>query len=485
MQVVTPLRPESPAQSQVQTLFEKLKAGYRAQPNPTLREREDRLDRLDKMVVKHKEELVKAVSEDFSGRSRHETLLADVVLTLDGIREARRHLKEWMRKRPVDPSPYFLPSRAFVEYLPKGVIAVIAPWNYPVNLALAPATAALAAGNRVLLKPSELTPKTSALLSRIVAEAFSADEFCVVEGGPEVARAVTQLPLDHILFTGSTAVGKLVAKAAAENLVPCTLELGGKSPAVVHPDYDVQKAAERIAIGKCFNAGQTCIAPDYALVPEGKEANFAEAFKAAVQKRWPNLATSEQFTSMASVRGFDRMKVLLDDAKSKGARVETVAPHGEPKEGRKLAPTLVFGATEEMKVMQEEIFGPILPVKTYRTLEEALDYVRVHERPLALYYFDEDERRAEETLAKTISGGACVNDTLVHFAQERLPFGGVGHSGMGAYHGEVGFQTFSHARSVLVSSSMSAARQVMSPPYGKLLDKAVDLMTGWIGKLIG
>jgi coniferyl-aldehyde dehydrogenase len=296
---------------------------------------------------------------------------------------------------------------------------------------------------------------------------------------------VTQLPLDHILFTGSTQVGRLVAKAAAENLVPCTLELGGKSPALVHPDYDVRRAAERIAVGKCFNAGQTCIAPDYALVPEGKEASFAEAFKAAVARHWPDLATTEQYTAMATPRGHERMKALLEDAKAKGARVEPVAPHGEPKEGRKVAPTLVFGVTEQMKLMEEEIFGPILPVKTYRTLEEALDYVRAHPRPLAFYYFDHDEPRAEQTLARTVSGGACINDTLVHFAQERLPFGGVGASGMGAYHGEVGFQTFSHARSVLVSSPLAPARRVLAPPYGRVIDKAIDLMVGWVGKLIG
>ncbi len=483
MQVVTPLRPEG--QQKVQALFEKLKKGYRAQPNPTAKEREDRLDRLDRMLVKHKDELVAAISDDFSGRSRHESLLADVVLTLDGIREARRHVREWMRRRPVDPSPYFLPSRAYIEPMPKGVVAVISPWNYPVNLALSPTAAALAAGNRVLIKPSEFTPKTAAVLARIVAETFSAEEVAVVEGDGEVARALTHLPLDHILFTGSTQVGRMVARAAAENLVPVTLELGGKSPAIVHPEYDVHRAAERIALGKCFNAGQTCIAPDYALVPEGKEAAFSEAFRSTIQRRWPDLATSEQYTAMATPRGHDRMLSLLEDAKAKGGKVETVAPHGEPKEGRKVAPTLVFGVTEEMRVMSEEIFGPLLPVKTYKSLDEALDYVRAHPRPLALYYFDHDEHRAERTLQGLVSGGACVNDTLVHFAQERLPFGGVGDSGMGAYHGEVGFQTFSHARSVLVSSPLSAARQVLSPPYGKLLDRALGLMTGWVGKLIG
>jgi coniferyl-aldehyde dehydrogenase len=466
----------------VRTAYDKLRAAQRAKPFPTVAERRDWLERLDRMLTQRTDDFVRTVSEDFSGRSPFETRLADVVTTLKTIRDARSNVKRWMEAREVSPSAYFLPSRAYVEWMPKGVVAVISPWNYPVNLALAPVAAAFAAGNRVLLKPSELTPKTSALLAAAVRDTFTAEEMAVLEGGPDVAQAVTQLPLDHLLFTGSTPVGTLVAKATAENLVPTTLELGGKSPALVHPKYSIAKAGERIAVGKLFNAGQTCIAPDYALVAEGREQAFEEAFRAAVRHSFPDLAHSPNYTAMASQRGFDRAKSLVEDARSKGAKVVEIAPEGAPDAGsRKFMPVLVFGATDSMRVMQEEIFGPILPVRTFKTLDEAIDGINARPRPLALYYFDDDSRRIDDVLRRTISGGACINDTLMHFAQEELPFGGVGASGMGAYHGVAGFETFSHARSVLAASGLSAARRIQSPPYGKVLDAALKLIVRGLG----
>jgi acyl-CoA reductase-like NAD-dependent aldehyde dehydrogenase len=381
-----------------------------------------------------------------------------------------------MRSRPVRPSPYFLPGRAWVEPLPLGVVGIIAPWNYPVNLVLAPLVGALAAGNRAIIKPSELTPRTSALLAETLRERFRADEIAVVEGGAEVAEAVTHLPLDHLFFTGSTSVGKKVAMAAAANLVPVTLELGGKSPAWIHPEYPLAKAAERIAVGKLFNAGQTCIAPDYVLVAEGHDEELARHLEAAAHRAYPDLPRSPDYSAIVSERHLQRLVGLLDDARSRGARLVPLGPPAGAS-SRKLTPTVVLGATLDMKVMQEEIFGPILPILPYSSLEGAREQICRGPRPLALYYFDDDARRAEGLLRRTVSGGASINDTLVHFAQEALPFGGVGASGQGAYHGVAGFDRFSHMRGVLSASALAPARQVQSPPYGRLVDAAVAALS--------
>ncbi|MEW5741928.1 MAG: coniferyl aldehyde dehydrogenase [Myxococcota bacterium] len=464
----------------VQVAYEKLRRAQVAVPFPSAEEREDRLTRLERLLTRRRDDFVRAISDDFGTRARAETLSADVLVTLDGVRHARRHLRDWMQRRPVSPHPFFRPSRAFIEYLPKGVVGVIAPWNYPVNLALGPLAGALAAGNRCLVKPSELTPRTSSLLAESVAEAFTAEEVAVVEGGADVAQAVTRLPLDALLFTGSTHVGRLVAKAAADNLVPVTLELGGKSPALVHASYELEKAADRIAAGKLFNGGQTCIAPDYALVPAGTERAFVAALARAVSRMYPRL---EGFTSIASDKAYGRLQALVADARSKGAEVVELGALG--KAGRVMTPVALLGVTEAMTVMQEEIFGPVLPVETYATLDDAVARISARPRPLAFYYFDDDASRADDVLRRVTSGGACVNDTLVHFAQENLPFGGVGPSGMGAYHGRTGFETFSHARSVLVSSPLSPARQMLKPPFGRLVETSLELLISGARQLLG
>ncbi len=433
--------------------------------------REDLLHRLEKLLIKHADDIVDAISEDFGHRVPFESRSADVLIPLDGARQARKHVREWMARRTVGSHPLFVPSHAFIEPVPLGVVAIISPWNYPVNLALAPASAAFAAGNRVLLKPSELTPKTSALLARAVSDFFRPEEFMVVQGGPDVAREVTALPFDHILFTGSTQVGRLVAKATAENLVPTTLELGGKSPALVHDSFNIERAAERIAIGKTYNAGQTCIAPDYALVPKGKAEAFAEKLKAQLIKQHPD---GKGYTTMASDRGLKRMEALVADAKSKGAKViETFKAQSGT---RAFGPVLLLDVTDQMQVMQEEIFGPILPIETYEKLDEAIARINARPRPLSFYYFDDDQDRVDGVLHKVTSGGACVNDTLVHFAQEDLPFGGVGPSGMGAYHGVKGFETFSHLRSVLMASRASPAYNLLKPPFSVIVEKSVNFL---------
>lgn len=433
--------------------------------------REDLLARLEKMLIKHRDDIVKTISEDFGSRVRFESLSADVLIPLDSARQGRKHVREWMQRRTVPSHPMFTPSHAFIEPVPLGVVGILAPWNYPVNLAVAPAAAAFAAGNRVLIKPSELTPKTSALLAQMFSDFYRPEECAVVVGGPDVAREVTALPLDYLLFTGSTQTGRLVAKAAAENLVPTTLELGGKSPVLVHGSYSIERAAERIALGVTYNAGQTCIAPDYALVPKAKAEQFAEQLKRFIIKQHPE---GQGYTSMATERGFQRMAALVADAKAKGARV--IETFNAAAGTRMFAPVILLDVTDEMQVMQEEIFGPLMPIETYEKIDEAIARISARPRPLSFYYFDDDQDRIDDVLHRVTSGGACINDTLVHFAQEDLPFGGVGPSGMGAYHGAKGFETFSHFRSVLMASRASPAYNLLKPPFSTMVQKSVDFL---------
>ena len=346
--------------SAVRTAYQRLRTAQRADPFPTPEQRRDWLERLERVLSEGAPRFVRAIDADFGGRSRHETLLVEVMASLEAVRDARRRVASWMRPRPVRPSSYFLPGRAWVEPLPLGVVGVIAPWNYPVNLLLAPLVGALAAGNRAVLKPSELTPRTAELLGEALRERFSADELAVVEGGADVAAELTHLPLDHLFFTGSTAIGRKVAMAAAENLVPVTLELGGKCPAWIHPDYPLARAAERIALGKLFNGGQTCIAPDYVLVADGKDESFAAALETAALRAYPDLPATSDYTSIVNTKHRERLLELLDDAKKRGARLHPIGAAPDPG-SRKIAPTLVLGATMEMKVMQEEISAPSSP----------------------------------------------------------------------------------------------------------------------------
>lgn len=465
--------------AQVQKAYDRLKKAADDKPWLTADEREDLLTRLERVMLKYKEQIVTAAREDFGYRTEMETLIADVLIPIDSARLARKHLREWMRRRPTAVHPLSVPSHSFVEYRPLGVVGIIAPWNYPVDLAFGPAAAAFAAGNRVLIKPSEFTPKISALVAQMAREAFTADECVVVEGGTEVAKAITSLPLGHILFTGSTAVGRLVAKAAAENLVPVTLELGGKSPALVHESYDLDSAAQRIAIGKTFNGGQTCIAVDYALVPKAKRDAFAEKVKAHMVAQHPS---AEHFTSMATERGFARMHALVDDAKAKGAKaIETFKPGHD----RAFPPVILLDVTDEMKVMQEELFGPILPVLTYESIDEAIRIINSRPHPLAFYYFDDDADRVDEVLRRVPAGNVTINDTLAHFAQEELPFGGIGPSGMGAYHGFKGFETFSHQRGVMISSRLSPQYNLVRHPMKPMVKRSLEFLIRGVRGLFG
>lgn len=413
-----------PAITEVERLLAVQKAAHLADMNPSLATRVDRLKRLERLIGENAQAFADAISDDFGNRPKIVTIMAEVTAVTAAARRARKSLKRWSRPRSVGVEMAWRPGTAKVIPQPLGVVGIIAPWNYPLQLALAPLVGAFAAGNRALVKPSELTPRLSALLKARVADLFREDEVAVVLGGPEVSSAFAALPFDHLLFTGSTPVGRQVAVAAARNLTPVTLELGGKSPTIVDASADLRTTAERLTFGKFLNAGQTCIAPDYALVPSAILDKFAAALQAAIARQYPTVAGNPDYNSIVSDRHAQRLVALIADARAKGATIVTVG-EGD-RDARIIAPTLILGATPEMAVMREEIFGPILPIVTAETLDDALAFVRDRDRPLALYWFGRDGARQRQVLAQSISGGVCINDTMVHYLQEALPFGGVG-----------------------------------------------------------
>jgi coniferyl-aldehyde dehydrogenase len=455
----------------LQQLLKNQRAAFQKNPVPSADQRREHLRRLASALKAARHRLAEAIDLDFGGRSRDETLLAEIFPSLEGIRYAASRVGRWMRPDRRLAGLIFQPARARVLYQPLGVVGVISPWNYPVYLTIGPLTGALAAGNRVMIKASEYTPNTTQTLREMLAGVFADDHVSVVTGDAAVAEAFSRLDFDHLLFTGSTAVGRRVMRAAAGNLTPVTLELGGKSPALVAPDYPIDTAAERIAFGKCFNAGQTCIAPDYLLCPENRQDAFVKAFSTAVARLYPTMAANPDYTAIVNQRQFERLAGYLSDARKKGGHLVQINPAAETfSAAGKMPVWLVLEPTGAMAVMQEEIFGPILPVLTYRKLSEAVDYVNGRPRPLALYYFDEHRKRTQRVLDQTRSGGICVNDTLAHVAQEDLPFGGIGHSGMGAYHGKAGFLTFSKARPVFSRGRLNSTRLAW-PPYGRRIHR--------------
>lgn len=462
----------------LERLLRNQRQAFRNDMNPPREARLGRLARLERLLDADAErEFADAISQDFGNRSRVETVLAETIFTRTAIAQARKHLRSWMKPRRMPTAITYLPGRSRLLRQPLGVIGIISPWNYPLQLALAPLVGALAAGNRAMLKPSELTPRVSAVLQRRIAEVFAEDEVAVVVGDAEVGKAFSALPFDHLVFTGSTAVGRLVAQAAAKNLTPVTLELGGKSPAIVDVSADFARIAERIVFGKWLNAGQTCIAPDYLLVPRAHRDELVAALRAAVARFYPTIQDNPDYTSIVSERHYRRLRDLVDDARMRGAQVIELAPVGESADParRKLAPTLLLDVNDDMRVMQEEIFGPLLPIVAVDDAQAAIDYVNTHDRPLALYWFGEDRAARDRVLAGTISGGVTINDTLLHIAQEALPFGGVGPSGQGAYHGEFGFRQFSKEKAVFIQSRLSGVK-LLYPPYGAVTEKMLRLL---------
>jgi coniferyl-aldehyde dehydrogenase len=442
----------------------------------------DRLDRGIDVILRYQDKIAQALDADFGCRARQVSMLTDVAAAVTPMKHARKHLRKWMKgeKRPTLFPLNLLGGRSRIEYQPLGVVGVISPWNFPVNLTFCPLAGILAAGNRAMIKPSEFTPATSALMSEIVAEAWDEKEVAIFDGGPEVGQAFSGLAFDHLLFTGATSVARHIMAAASRNLVPITLELGGKSPVIISRSADLEQSIGRIMMGKTLNAGQICLAPDYLLVPEEKLHEVIAASHQAVETMYPKILDNDQYTSVINERHYQRLNGYLEEARERGVKVIPINPANEDfsrQQGtHKIPPTLVPEPHDDLKLMEEELFGPVLPIRTYKEFGEAIDYVNSKPRPLAAYYFGQDQQEEEAVLTRTTSGGACVNDVIMHVMQEELPFGGVGPSGMGAYHGHQGFKTFSHTKSIYRQPNFNIGKlSGMLPPYGKATEKAIQM----------
>jgi len=449
---------------------------------PSAALRADRLDRCMAMVSAYKKEIVESMQDDFGNRDPIMSATTEVDSVIGPMVHAKKNLKKWMKseKRKASiagtgPLLSLTGAKAVINYQPKGVVGVISPWNFPVNLALAPLAGIIAAGNRVMLKPSELTPSSSDLMKKMINEYFDESEIAVFTGDPAVGAAFSALAFDHMLFTGGTEIAKHVMRAAADNLVPLTLELGGKSPVVVGQSSKMQDVAQRVMQGKTMNAGQICLAPDYALVPEGRVNEFVDAAVSVTSEMFPEMKDNDDYTSIINQKHYDRIQGYLTDAKEKGAEVVEINPGNEDfsqQPHHKIPPTIVLNPTEDMQIMQEEIFGPVLPVKTYSNVSESVDYINSKDRPLGLYYFGKDKKEQDFVLNNTTSGGVTVNDVISHIQMEDLPFGGVGPSGMGSYHGHDGFKEFSHAKATYTQSKLNLMKIAgLVPPYKKKEEK--------------
>jgi coniferyl-aldehyde dehydrogenase len=460
-------------------ILDRQRAAFMAELPVGLPARADRLRRAVAMVADNADRFCDALSEDFGHRSREQSMLTDIAASVAPLKHAIKHVARWSKaeRKPVLFPLGLLGGRGTIEYQPKGVVGVIAPWNFPVNLVMSPLAGIFAAGNRAMVKTSEYTPVVAALFEELAGKYFAVEELAFVSGGPDVGKAFAELPFDHLLFTGATGIAKHILHAAADNLVPVTLELGGKSPVVVGRSADIAQAAERVAIGKMMNAGQICLAPDYMLVPAEKEAEMVEQLVGAASRLYPSLLANPDYTSVINDRHYQRLTTWIDDARARGAEVITVNPAGEDfttSNSRKMPLHIVRNPTDDMTVMQEEIFGPVLPVRSYDTIDTAIGEVNRRDRPLALYYFGKDAGERRLVLDRTISGGATIDDVIFHVSQEELPFGGIGPSGMGAYHGEAGFKTFSHARSVYRQPRIDVAKLAgLKPPYGKATKRSI------------
>ena len=459
--------------AELDRIFDLQRVAYTRNPMPGAEERIGHLKRLAGVLIDYQDHIAMAINADFGGRSGDETRLAEIFPSVEGIRYAADRVKKWMKPSRRKVGLMFKPARARVVYQPLGVVGIIAPWNYPVYLAIGPLTGALAAGNRAMIKMSRYMPRTARTLKTVLAKTFDEDHVAVLTGAPGLGAAFSEKPWDHLFFTGSTRVGRHVMRAAAENLTPVTLELGGKSPAIISPEVPMTDAAERIAFGKVFNAGQTCIAPDYVLCPEKRAAEFVAAFTTAVTRMYPTMEHNSQYTSVVNAGEHTRIMALIKDAEEKGARIVTVNPAGETFEaGRKMPVYILQNVTDDMQVMTQEIFGPLLPLVPYKTLNDAVAYINHRPRPLALYYFDYNQENADYVLTHTHSGGVLVNDTLVHVAQDDLPFGGIGPSGMGEYHSHEGFLNLSKAKGVLIKPRFNSGKFIY-PPYGRFIHSLI------------
>lgn len=467
-------------QQELQQVLHAMKQAHLQAGPASVALRRDRLQRSIALIRDNHEAINAAINADFGHRSAYQTLAADLLTTMNMLQHSAENLEAWMQPEVAEVPVEGM--QAWIESQPLGVVGIISPWNFPINLAFGPLAGVFAAGNSAMLKPSELTPHTSQLLAELVPRYFDASELTVVLGDAAVGQAFSALPFDHLVFTGSTAVGKHVMRAAAENLVPVTLELGGKSPVVLDSDADVALAAARTMTIKTFNAGQICISPDYLMLPASAQATFVQHAQAFMQQAFPTLQENSDYTAIVSDRHYQRLVQLIEDARAKGARVVSLAPAGEPDFdalSRKIAPHLILDANDDMGVMQEEIFGPLLPIKTYSgDVKEAINYINAHPRPLAAYYFGYDESRQQQMANQTTSGALVINDVMTHASLDSLPFGGVGASGIGAYHGVHGFRRFSHAKPVVIQDTAGTTNLRLRAPYQDKLIAASALLQG-------
>lgn len=458
---------------QMLDILDRQKKAYVKEGVVTAETRIDRIDRAVNLLKQNGQKLQEAMAADFGHRSMQQSKITDIDGSIGPLEHAKKHLKTWMRpeKRSIQFPLNVFGSRGRVEFQPLGVVGCISPWNFPVNLTFSPLAGIFAAGNRTMIKPSEFTAETSALMKELFESAYDVEEVAVFTGGPEVGGAFSSLPFDHLLFTGATSIAKHVMRAASENLVPVTLELGGKSPVLIGESANMELTAANVMAGKTMNAGQICLAPDYVMLPDSRANEFVEAAKASVAKMFPNIKDNPDYTSIINERHYDRINGYIDDAKGKGAEVIEINPAGEDfsqQQHHRIPPTLIMDPTDDMTVMQEEIFGPVLPIKRYKGIDESIDYVNDHPRPLGLYYFGTDKTEEDKVLTHTTSGGVTVGDVVMHVAMEDLPFGGVGPSGMGSYHGYDGFKQFSHAKAIYTQSkTVSKLASAMRPPYKK------------------
>jgi coniferyl-aldehyde dehydrogenase len=453
-------------------ILEKQQLAFNAQPFADYATRIAKLKKLKSLILDNQDPLVEALRLDFGQRSADDSLIGDILTTVSGINYSIKQLKKWMKPKRKHIGILFQPASGQVMYQPLGVIGIIVPWNYPVFLSIGPLTTALAAGNRAMLKMSEFTPNTNELLASLLASKFAIDDVAVIGGEANVAAAFSAMQFNHLFFTGSTQIGKLVMQAAAQNLVPVTLELGGKSPAIIANDMKLSTAVERFIFGKTLNCGQTCVAPDYIFCPQGKVDQLVEELRSRFNSMFPCVQENSDYTSIINQRQYDRIQHLLDDAVQKGATVIPLAVEETDAAKRKMPLTIVTNVNDDMQIMQEEIFGPLLPIKQYKDINEAIGYINARPRPLSLYIYSFDKYIQRKILQETIAGGVCINDAAFHVANDDLPFGGVGASGMGNYHGEEGFIRFSHAKSILTRGKISFA-SLLFPPYGKAVHNLV------------
>ena len=461
-------QPHAVQECPLQQLLKSQRNAYKSMPAPSYQSRVDKLNKLKTGLLAHSQPFVAALASDYGHRATNDTLISDILPCVNNINYTLKHLKSWMKPSRRHAGLLLAPSKVSVHYQPLGVVGIIVPWNFPIMLSLGPLITAIAAGNRAMLKMSEFTPATNQVLIALLAEIFAEDEVAVVEGEADIAAKFSALPFDHLLFTGSTTVGRHVMRAAADNLTPVTLELGGKSPVIVAPDMDIDIAVQRLIYGKCLNVGQICVAPDYILCPEDKVDALIAAYQARFNKMYPDFANNSDYGNVINQRQYNRLLSVLDDAEQQGATIHSATQFTIDRHVRKLPTQLVTGVNDDMAIMQEEIFGPLLPIIGYKKLDQAIAYVNDHARPLALYIMSFDEEIQQTIIQNSHSGGVCINDTAFHVVADDAPFGGIGPSGMGHYHGKEGFLTFSHAKTVLKSGKFNAGT-LIHPPYGRTI----------------